>query len=85
MLAIPTPLADDWPLRYRLSSMSTKTATPPRWLTSREVCDRLNIHLNTLATYIRKGEMGKVLWLSGKDRRISEAALQEFINRRLVG
>ena len=65
--------------------MSANTSTPPRWLTSREVCDRLNIHLNTLATYIRKGEMGKVLWLSGKDRRISEASLQEFINRRLVG
>ena len=66
-------------------SMSDKTSTTPRWLTSREVCNRLNIHLNTLATYIRKGEMGKVLWLSGKDRRISEASLQEFINRRLVG
>ena len=65
--------------------MSDKATTPPRWLTSREVCNRLDIHLNTLATYIRKGEMGKVLWLSGKDRRISEAALQEFINRRLVG
>lgn len=65
--------------------MSDKTTNPPRWLTSREVCDRLNIHLNTLATYIRNGEMGKVLWLSGKDRRISEAALDEFIARRLVG
>lgn len=65
--------------------MSDKNTTPPRWLTSREVCDRLGIHLNTLANYIRRGEMGKVLWLSGKDRRISETALQEFINRRLVG
>jgi excisionase family DNA binding protein len=66
--------------------MSTAApATPARWLTSREVCDRLGIHLNTLANYIRKGELGSVLWLSGKDRRISEAALNEFISRRLVG
>ena len=60
-------------------------ATPARWLTSREVCDRLGIHLNTLARYVSKGELGKVLWLSAKDRRISEEALQAFISRRLVG
>lgn len=64
---------------------ATTSTTPARWLTSREVCDRLNIHLNTLARYISKGELGKVLWLSAKDRRISETALNAFIARRLVG
>ena len=67
------------------SMSASSSSTPARWLTSREVCDRLGIHLNTLARYIQKGELGKVLWLSAKDRRISEDALQAFISRRLVG
>jgi excisionase family DNA binding protein len=65
--------------------MSAAPATPARWLTSREVCDRLGIHLNTLARYVSAGEFGKVLFLSRKDRRISETALDAFITRRLVG
>ena len=66
--------------------MSAATSTTPaRWLTSREVCDRLGIHLNTLARYVAAGEFGKVLFLSRKDRRISETALNAFIARRLVG
>ena len=65
--------------------MSTSTTTPARWLTSREVCDRLGIHLNTLARYVSKGEFGKVLFLSHKDRRISEDALNAFVSRRLIG
>jgi excisionase family DNA binding protein len=65
--------------------MSATPATPARWLTSREVCDRLGIHLNTLARYVSAGEFGKVLFLSRKDRRINEDALNAFISRRLVG
>jgi excisionase family DNA binding protein len=65
--------------------MSASTSTPARWLTSREVCDRLGIHLNTLARYVAAGEFGKVLFLSRKDRRINEDALDAFIARRLVG
>jgi excisionase family DNA binding protein len=65
--------------------MSATPSTPARWLTSREVCDRLGIHLNTLARYVAAGEFGKVLFLSRKDRRISETALDAFIARRLVG
>jgi excisionase family DNA binding protein len=65
--------------------MSASTSTPARWLTSREVCDRLGIHLNTLARYVSAGEFGKVLFLSRKDRRINEDALNAFISRRLVG
>jgi len=63
------------------------TQSPPAgaWLTSRQVCDRLNIHLNTLARYISRGEFGKILVLSARDRRINEQALEAFINRRLVG
>lgn len=59
--------------------------TQDRWLTSREVATRLSIHLNTLAKLIRQGDLGKVLWLSGKDRRISEKALEKYIKSRLVG
>lgn len=65
--------------------MSSTPSTPARWLTSREVCDRLGIHLNTLARYVAAGEFGKVLFLSRKDRRINEDALNAFISRRLVG
>jgi excisionase family DNA binding protein len=65
--------------------MSATPSTPARWLTSREVCDRLGIHLNTLARYVAAGEFGKVLFLSRKDRRINEDALNAFIARRLVG
>jgi excisionase family DNA binding protein len=72
-------------LPFRLQGMSASTSTPARWLTSREVCDRLGIHLNTLARYVSAGEFGKVLFLSRKDRRISETALDAFIARRLVG
>lgn len=66
--------------------MSTQT-TPQAgaWMTSRQVCDALNIHLNTLARYISRGEFGKILILSAKDRRINSDAVQAFITRRLVG
>lgn len=56
-----------------------------RWLTSRDVASRLGIHLNTLARIVSRGELGKVLFLSRKDRRISERALEQFIKSRLVG
>ena len=55
------------------------------WLTSRQVCDALNIHLNTLARYVQRGEFGKVLILSAKDKRINADAVQAFISRRLAG
>jgi predicted site-specific integrase-resolvase len=66
--------------------MSTQT-TPQAgaWMTSRQVCDALNIHLNTLARYVSRGEFGKVLILSAKDKRINSDAVQAFISRRLVG
>jgi excisionase family DNA binding protein len=64
------------------------TQSPPAagaWLTSRQVCDKLNIHLNTLARYISRGEFGKILVLSARDRRINSEAVEAFISRRLVG
>lgn len=54
-------------------------------MTSRQVCDALNIHLNTLARYVSRGEFGKILILSAKDRRINSDAVQAFISRRLAG
>jgi predicted site-specific integrase-resolvase len=55
-----------------------------RWVTTREVADRLSIHLNTVARYIKSGVFGPVLILSTKDKRVKESAIEEFINSRLA-
>jgi excisionase family DNA binding protein len=55
-----------------------------RWITTREVADRLSIHLNTVANYIKRGEFGQVLILSSKDKRIKESAIERFIQSRLA-
>jgi len=65
--------------------MSQTTPQAGAWMTSRQVCDALNIHLNTLSRYISRGEFGKILVLSAKDRRINSDAVQAFITRRLAG
>ena len=64
--------------------MSSPTTTPDRWVTTREVADRLSIHLNTVANYIKRGEFGQVLVLSQKDKRVQESAVNRFISSRLV-
>ena len=53
-------------------------------MTTREVADRLSIHLNTVANYIKRGEFGQILVLSSKDKRVKESAIQAFINSRLA-
>jgi len=58
--------------------------SPDRWITTREVADRLSIHLNTVANYIKRGEFGQVLILSAKDKRIKESAIERFIQSRLA-
>lgn len=63
--------------------------TPPpvhedRWLKTREVAAMLGIHLNTLARYMAAGEFGRVLMLSGRDKRIASSAVERFIRSRLV-
>ena len=63
--------------------------TPPpahedRWLKTREVAERLGIHLNTLARYMAAGEFGKVLIISGRDKRIASSAVDKFICNRLA-
>jgi predicted DNA-binding transcriptional regulator AlpA len=55
-----------------------------RWITTREVADRLSIHLNTVANYIKRGEFGQVLILSVKDKRVRESAIEAFIQNRLA-
>lgn len=55
-----------------------------RWVTTREVADRLSIHLNTVANYIKRGEFGQVLILSVKDKRVRESAIEAFIQNRLA-
>lgn len=55
-----------------------------RWITTREVADRLSIHLNTVARYIKSGSFGPVLILSTKDKRVRESAIEEFISSRLA-
>jgi predicted site-specific integrase-resolvase len=59
-------------------------AKADRWVTTREVADRLSIHLNTVARYIKSGVFGQVLILSTKDKRVKESAIEEFINSRLA-
>lgn len=63
--------------------MST-AVTQDRWLRTPDVAERLGVHLNTLARYIKAGEFGDVLILSHKDRRIRESALEKFIQQRLA-
>lgn len=55
-----------------------------RWITTREVSDRLSIHLNTVARYIKAGCFGQVLILSTKDKRVRESAIESFIQNRLA-
>ena len=66
-----------------LEGMSTPVSQD-RWLKTREVADRLGIHLNTMARYIKAGAFGDVLVLSQTDRRIRESALEHFITQRLA-
>jgi DNA-binding transcriptional regulator YhcF (GntR family) len=77
-----------------MSEEDTQKKSPPkkdfplaqdRWLPSRDVASRLGIHLNTVSRIISRGELGKVLYLSKKDKRISESSLEKFIKSRLVG
>ena len=58
--------------------------TQDRWLRTPDVAERLGIHLNTLARYIKAGEFGDVLILSTKDKRVRESALEHFIMQRLA-
>ncbi len=55
-----------------------------RWVTTREVADRLSVHIHTVANYIKRGELGQVLVLSSKDKRIRESAIESFISSRLA-
>jgi hypothetical protein len=55
-----------------------------RWVTTREVADRLSIHRDTVLRKVKAGEFGKVLMLSMTDKRIRESAIEEFINSRLA-
>jgi len=64
--------------------MSAAAPVQDRWVTTREVADRLSIHLNTVANYIKRGEFGQILVLSSKDKRVKESAIQAFINSRLA-
>jgi predicted site-specific integrase-resolvase len=57
---------------------------PDRWVTTREVANRLSVHIHTVANYIKRGEFGPVLILSAKDKRVKESAIEEFINSRLA-
>jgi predicted site-specific integrase-resolvase len=64
--------------------MSASKGHPDRWVTTREVADRLSIHITTVARYIKSGALGQVLVLSLKDKRVKESAIEEFINSRLA-
>jgi len=67
------------------SAMKSDVASSvDRWVTTREVADRLSIHLNTVANYIKRGEFGQVLVLSVKDKRVRNSAIERFINSRLA-
>jgi excisionase family DNA binding protein len=55
-----------------------------RWITTREVADRLSIHRDTVARKIKAGEFGKVLMLSMTDKRVRESSLDSFIASRLA-
>ena len=50
-----------------------------RLLTLKEVCQRLQISMSTVRRLIRKGELSVVQ--VGKQHRIEEQALQDFIER----
>jgi predicted DNA-binding transcriptional regulator AlpA len=65
-------------------TMKQPSLTQDRWLTTREVADRLSIHIHTVARYMKRGEFGQILVLSTKDKRIRESAVQRFIQDRLV-
>jgi predicted site-specific integrase-resolvase len=60
------------------------SVTQDRWLRTPDVAERLGIHLNTLARYIKAGEFGDVLILSTKDKRVRESALEHLIMQRLA-
>lgn len=58
-------------------------------LTTREVCERLSIHPKTLRKIIRNGDLAAVRvgskGLGGNGAyRISEEALQDYLNRKTV-
>ena len=65
-------------------AMKQPSLTQDRWLTTREVADRLSVHINTVTNYMKRGEFGQILVLSTKDKRIRESALQRFIEERLA-
>jgi predicted site-specific integrase-resolvase len=58
--------------------------TEERLLKTRDVADRLGIHFNTMARYIKAGAFGEILVLSQTDRRIRQSALEHFITQRLA-
>ena len=55
-----------------------------RWISTRAVATRLNVHICTVKRLSAAGAFGPVLLLSPKDKRISEQALEKFIASRLV-
>lgn len=64
--------------------MKQPSLAQERWITTRDVADRLSVHLNTVTKYVKSGEFGQILVLSTKDKRIRESALQRFIEERLA-
>ena len=65
-------------------TMKQPLLTQDRWITTRDVADRLSVHLNTVTRYVKSGAFGQILILSMKDKRIRESSLQRFIEERLV-
>jgi predicted site-specific integrase-resolvase len=64
--------------------MKEPSFSQDRWITTREVADRLSIHINTVTRYVKSGEFGQILVLSTKDKRIRESSLNRFIQDRLA-